>query len=524
MSPEFRNSPIVRRGPVCDFPLNDRGEKCRLPAYQGSRCVFHKPLGSMTKEFWPHFASYLWVLMRASPAQSGGGSPRTGAPRLMALRTDELVRMYERHVTPGQAWDFGGFVFPAMDDHDLADWDMPKADFRQAVFGGVANFTRTHFQEVSFEHAEFRGRTHFVGTEFGGDVNFRTAEFASDVYFHAAVFENAAQFDEAHFDGPVYATRVTYRGTASFLRTRLRNRLLLEGATFAETARLLLWGLDFVHGTSVIKVDKQGSGTLSEPAGQVVFKDIAAGMDRVSFLHTEVYGSRAFVSFINVNWQRDPRRFLYDAQFVVRQTSDWGQLAPAVAINWLRNLFNRDDAASIEDLKPLVLEDVERIVRQIRRSTEAFGSYSDAGDYYVVEMDYRRIRTPWSSRFFTRLALETYGRVSRYGESPVRALGWLTGTIAVFALLYVFTGFRFQGTDVVRAPALRLDAIAGTVADYLRAVLFALANLIPGYFRLQSDKVTSTSELTTVFSFIEALFGTTILTLFVLALRRRFSR
>ncbi len=401
---------------------------------------------------------------------------------------------------------------------------MRQADFGRAVFAGIANFSRTHMQDTNFEHARFEGSAIFIGTEFHGDVNFRTATFGRDVLLHAARFEGAVLFDEAHFVGPVYATRTSFERTASFFRTKLRNRLLIEGATFAEKARVLLWGLDFIHGTSVIEMSSDKTGTISEPAGQVIFKDIATGMERVSFLHTEVYAYRPFVSFLNVNWSREPRRFLYDAQFVFRPTREWDQLAPRDAANWLRALYNKDDTASIAALKPLILEDVERIVRQIRRSTETYGSYADAGDYYAVEMDYRRIRTPWARRFFTRLALETYSRVSRYGESPVRALGWVAGILGVFAICYVLTGFRFQDTAVRRVLYLDPSAAVETLADLGRALLFALANLIPGYFRLQSDMLASSSQLTTILSFFEALFGTTTLTLFVLAIRRRFSR
>jgi hypothetical protein len=58
--------------------------------------------------------------------------------------------------------------------------------------------------------------------------------------------------------------------------------------------------------------------------------------------------------------------------------------------------------------------------------------------------------------------------------------------------------------------------------NYGLAILFAINNLIPGYIRMQVFQITSSwTVLTQVF---EVIFGVTVFTLFILAVRRRFRR
>jgi hypothetical protein len=410
--------------------------------------------------------------------------------------------------------------------HSFKDFVLPSVDFGRAEFAGAADFERVqHEGDAVFYGAKFRGNAYFLGARFGGRADFRISHFEKDAHFSVARFAREANLSEARFLGQVYFTRAEVEADLVLFRSVLHNRMLFEGTRIGGRARVLLWGLDFVHGTSEIRMDSETrNGRVTEPAGQVVFRDIAGGMSRVSFLHTEVYSDRPYVTFSNVKWTTHLRSFLYDANFVSRPVSEWQALGPATATNWLRALFNQWGQRSDEALRLLVHQDVQRVVREIRRSTEAYGSYSEAGDYYAVEMDYRRIQTRWQHNFFTRAALETYRLVSKYGESPVRALGFLAGIICGFALLYLFTGFRFQGVDIRRILAIDLSHTWETLKDYGLSLLFALANIVPGYFRLQTERLTSTSEVTTVLSFLEALLGVTTLTLFLLAVRRRFSR
>jgi hypothetical protein len=302
---------------------------------------------------------------------------------------------------------------------------------------------------------------------------------------------------------------------------------------------------------------KQGhlEGRSTAHAGEVVFSDIAKGMNRVSFLHTHIYHERPLVWFFNVQWLTGKAdQYLFDAKLVYNQERDWPQLTPPHREKQLLRLFSLPDNPQEGELVRLVRLDVERTSREIRRYYEDFGNYPDAGNYYIAEMDYRRVRTPWwpknpaellneprrlarvwrrfrdvLSSAVHRLALELYRFFSVYGEAPGRALFCLVGVQVAFAVAYMFTGFKVTLND--GSPwtvCYRLASDPANTARFLqdipRAILFALVNLVPGYFRGQSQAMAPTSEWTSCLATIEAVFGVTLITLFLLALRRRFRR
>jgi len=110
--------------------------------------------------------------------------------------------------------------------------------------------------------------------------------------------------------------------------------------------------------------------------------------------------------------------------------------------------------------------------------------------------------------------------VSNYGESPFRAFGWLLGIWLGSAFFYLFTGFNFSGHNV----KFDFSNISSFLNDLLfKAIPFALANLIPGYFRFITQPQANPLA-TTIISIIEGVLGITVLTLFLLAVRRRFKR
>jgi hypothetical protein len=235
-----------------------------------------------------------------------------------------------------------------------------------------------------------------------------------------------------------------------------------------------------------------------EPTGQVVFQDIAEGMDRVSFLHTGIMTDRPLFWFWNVNWsEKDPRKFIFDAKFV-RSRSEWSKSTGlGLDVHRLPGLFNA--AHDSDQVELLVKSDVERIAREIRKSYEAFGNYSDAGDFHIAEMEYRRIQAGWP-KWFSRLILEGYRCLSLYGESPGRAFVGLSILWLVFALLY---------------PLLGLSYGSATGLSFL--------SLFPFLSRIQGDAAMQVNVVRLA-SGVQALLGTSVLTLFLLALRRRFRR
>ena len=329
---------------------------------------------------------------------------------------------------------------------DLLDFSygtiLGPVEFMRATFGGPAIFTHTTFvDEASFYHATFNSEADFSSwesgrppTSFKGRTNFQRATFDAKLSFEGAKFEGAeTSFRDAQLRGPVLMRRTTINGLIAFNYAELRNQLFFDGTILDDNCVVLLWGLNFVHGISNMTMngvsldgrvrgdsisleEKPRSGRIYGPAGQVVFRDIKANMNRVSFLHTDILTDRLLVRFSNVKWEPDPKQFIFDAKFGFVKDVEWtrekliGETGlPDWAIDRLPELFFGDrpllgdetlqqkaeaKTLQLQDCEPLVKQDVERIAREIRLSYEKYGHYGDAGDYYIVEMDFRRKRTP----------------------------------------------------------------------------------------------------------------------------------
>ncbi|MEO0078232.1 MAG: pentapeptide repeat-containing protein [candidate division WOR-3 bacterium] len=552
-------------------PVQKTGEEASSPSPQGGEgrgeeplCIFHLPIEKKRPEdFWRHLASYLVALLGKAGNDETEKWRKANPDHWVFREADrELVERYAA-VISSEVWNFTGFVFPPMEEtHNFAGFFFRRVDFRLAQFSGEAYFGNAQFSgEAYFQDAQFSGMADFTGAHFSGETSFRLAQFSGEAYFW-----------DAQFSGPVYFTRAEVSDLMDFYRASLRNRLLFEGTRFAGDARVLLWSLDFVHGTSDIELeDGHRKGSIIEPAGQVVFRDISEGMNRVSFLHTDILTDRLCIRFSNVKWETDPREFIFDAKFAFTPHGEWNAATlkdktglPEESINLLPKLFfaNRPPAADESDeqkrqreaeqlavCESLVKQDVERIAREIRLSHEKYGSYPDAGNYYIAEMDFRRVRTPWTrllelgsapqppltlwSRirglpaivrsFLYRLALESYRITSLYGERPNRAFWNLVALTLTSAIVYLFTGFRFQG-DVVTRRLLRfeLSQFWATLCDYCYAVLYAFSNMVPGWFR--SHDFGPACRATSIVSTVQTVLSISILTLFLLAIRRRFRR
>jgi|GEM_PF-1231927 len=396
------------------------------------------------------------------------------------------------------------------------------AGFLLARFQGNAKFREAQFQDnPDFMRARFQDDADFRDVQFQRAANFSAARFQGAAYFSGARFQDAANFSAALFLAPAYFIRAKINNLMNFSSITLRNRLLFAGTDFGDNARILLWNIDFVYGTSDIKMDNSHTkGQIIEPAGQVVFQDIPKGMNQVSFFHTDILTDRLCVRFSNVKWERDAKKFIFDAKFAFIKPGNWNTKTletetglPEDVINKLPQIFfvatpgqkgGADKEENIKKCEPLIKEDVERIAREIRLSYEKYGNYPEAGDYYIAEMDYKREKTSKKPLrpFLFWLALSLYKWVSNYGESPSLALGWILGLLG---LPWLIIGLiRWQG-----------------ICQFFNFCGYVLANMIA----LQAPAQELLGEFNCSFLWmVHKIFGITVITLFLLAIRRRFRR
>lgn len=325
------------------------------------------------------------------------------------------------------------------------------ANFGDAKFEEHTWFGGATFEEGEFADATFVGRVHFFTASFR-DGDFRRVTFEKGAAFLLTTFEKV-NFESAVFQGwttfqgengnDSEDTKVTFGGTASFVWASVPSHLVFMDVTFGEEGQI-----DFRH---VYVAEKDGVEFIGFSGSQ--------DMTRVRLLHTDVTRLR----FRNVRWGEGSQ--VYDHKLAEERRGDLSE-SPA------RNL--------------------EGLYRDLRWNYEESRRYPSAGDFYIHEMELRRLRHG--------LSLYTvYKLLSRYGESYRRAGAWIFISIGFFALLRMVADLVSGGIT-----AGGIDQIA----DYF-------VQSFAAFFQFGG---------TTVIDGVERLWSLVVLALFVLALRRRFMR
>lgn len=87
---------------------------------------------------------------------------------------------------------------------ELWSADVKKADFSNASFEGVAEFSETHFREfIHFSGSTFNCKPQFTATQFEDDAWFDDCVFVDDVDFYTTSFRQAGLFMNAEFRSDV---------------------------------------------------------------------------------------------------------------------------------------------------------------------------------------------------------------------------------------------------------------------------------------------------------------------------------
>lgn len=417
--------------------------------------------------------------------------------RFEKLFWEEFERMNED--PKSEALDFTMFIFPTYVDFEGREFKKPAiyrrcqfskivyfgrakfleaADFRDSKFSKGAGFGGAKFSKMtSFERSKFLELADFYGAVFSGSASFSYAKFSKVANFMDAKFTREVAFSHATFSGSADFLNGKFSGEARFNGVWFKGCGLFNNATFSASVDFSHAG--FSEGARFIDVDFGELGTLDftfvgihEP-GVVEFVGLRRRMDlsRAMFLHTDVRRMR----FLNEEWaKREGRNEVYDEEIVQSHGKEGEANYAAVA----------------------------ELYRRLRRNYEANLRYPEAGDFYVGEMEMRRLDVKikngvlrWlRQNVFSLTAL--YKHLSLYGESYRRAGAWILGSIVFFALL-----------NLVYPP--RCFSVIPKVAREV------LVNSVFAFFQLRG---------VTALDNIERLWGVLILTLFALALRRRFRR
>lgn len=270
---------------------------------------------------------------------------------------------------------------------------------------------------------EFRSSLYFSWTKFHGRSNFSHARFFRDVSFAHAEFSKEADFSHTSFSG-----------LADFFRVRFRQKARFEMAKFS--GRVFVTRLQ---------------GKLRNDPGK------PRNVPTLFFLNVE-FEKPEMVLFDDFNLARTSFQYTDVSKINFGERLTWGSE---------RRIFDEKLADRGEPF--VIYEVVANVYRRLRRNFESRMHYSEAGRFFVGEMECKRknVQTKNPILRWVRVnilsALAWYKYMSKYGESYSRVIAWMVLTPTLATLL----------TTLIQMPRLDhfLTVIWQNLQDYVFAVL-----------------------------------------------------
>lgn len=421
-------------------------------------------------------------------------------------------------VAKSEAADFTGFVFAPV--QVARKVFSAKCVFDRALFRGLvddetgrpserAEFGGAEFQQgASFDGAVFEAEVSFTGTKFGGYVDFSNARFLKFACFNTADCKKGVTFFNATFVGEVVFNWAVFAETVNFERAKFQMPVEFRETTFRkdETKKA---GLIF------------SLAEFSDP-GAVVFYKTYLG-------HALFFSCNASeLLFSSVEWRRRPRN---KKRMVFEEVIDLSHSHPETTWWALRPKQNSSDGRDFRL--------IEELYQQLKKNYDDRKDYRTAGDFHFGEMEMKRLSSArqlkisrWAHRNLGLVAL--YRFASHYGESYLRPGCLLLAFVALFALLYPLFGLEYhlptsQGSEAVRltfaSPFLpgKEDWSHSWKARIKLLQDSAITSL--SITSLQKELVHEPSyPMGKVLSLSQLLLTSTLIGLFLLALRRQFQR
>ena len=334
-------------------------------------------------------------------------------------------------------------------------------------------FFRCLFREaVNFERARFQGGLTFWKCQFLKPVNLRYAVVEPHPDRALDNDNGLTNFSWSRFEAPVDCFGAQFLGPLNFWRTVFRREVKLESTFAAEStlqsdpAMVCFEADDFedpnlfeaLRLAGFLKLDAQrtvcanmpevkSSAELSRrlkdlgwPAGQI--DQVAAAYARAA---GEMFGAEG-CSFCGAGFQK-PELFEFRNVDLAacRLVNSQAGSARFQNVKWdlqraFFGLIRRSAVVDERDAKTTESRRaVERLYHDLRVNFEANGSFEEAADFHIGELEMQRQILPRPLRYFSFLAWYRY--LSMYGERAALALFWLClFVLLVFPALYWLSG------------------------------------------------------------------------------------
>ena len=449
----------------CQVEMHD-GKSCGRELYDGKCCIFHSEKKDKDVELFQN--------------------------RLDQIFKDESVKIYDftRFIFPEGIVFLRKFSKPVICEHAIF---KGKAQFENAVFEDRADFVGVTFEgDADFLYALFKGKADFVVTCFKGRAIFAYAVFEGEADFGITTFEVGVHFMNASFNRQTNFAGASIKGEGYFLNATFQEMVSFCSAAFGD---FIMITAEEHHKKAFRQEVDFRNVKLLKPE-KVEFHKV--DLNRFRFLQTDLRGVR----FTDVDWYKEKEK---------------GR----------NKVF--DEVSPDPKTKKFDYALIAQLCRCLRANYEENLRYSEAGDFYIGEMEMTRKA---EKNIFKKLPLLFYKAISNYGESYYRTLWWIAVILLIFPLLFMFTGIEPISLDSTnpmeeiihyRLDFSSIESVQLTIekiGDYYTCFLYSMSV----FSFIRDKKYTTLDNWGHTLFVLESILGPVTLAFFLLALRRRFKR
>jgi len=442
-----------------------------------------------------------------------------------ACKTSFSTATFEQEVS------FQKTIFGTENLHEKADFNythfLGKTTFNTTTFWGEVNFSADFVGDLSFAMSIFEQRADFHRATFAGEAYFGSTQFKGDAVFPGVVFKKSASFINAtfsqhsHFAVAIFEEDVSFFWTTFTLEVHLLDTKFFKQANFREAK--FLSTADF-RGTQFLRSGDRLPSLILAQAEFVLPNSIL--FYKTDFTHALLHDcDTSELNFSSVKWRTRPngKRQLFE---------ELVDLDAAVALQPGPENHNERDYGLIAET-----------YQKLKKNYDNRMDYWTAGDFHYGEMEMKRLHSLRKNKaarwLHSNLGLVAWYRyASEYGESYVRPLLALIAVIILFTLLFPIPGLVFTKPDsgVIPAPAPFSLLSYRDLPTYIHAYPGPKWIAILAFFGHSLMTALSVAGFQKeliyqpaypwgrAFALFELLLTSTLIALFLLALRRQFRR
>ncbi len=475
----------------CQFP----NEPTRFECDERRWCQFHLPMedknGAATeKATWPNhnydvFEERIFTRIRKATEDEIADFQGVVFPRTISFANldNEFKVGFSKACFNGLC-DFSSIMFGL------------ETDFSGAVFTGGAVFTKAKFKGyVNFANVKFQDRADFQNADFADAVTFVGATFVRYAWFHGTNFKYAAEFDHTNFESGAYFGTAKFNADAIFLAAEFWDETDFSDSDFGGFV-----GFELARFRSFANFSVSAKRNDASPVGTFDFSYSVISSD-ITFANREFGDSTEFSGAI---FQGVPD--FHNAK--LHQDTDFRN----TNFQFVRG---HDDEETSRG---------ERAYRTLKLAMEEKRSRVEEADFFAKEMECRRNRSdvPWYER--SMATLYKYG--SDYGRSFIRPVICIALSLLIFFLPYMELIRVHERSCHSHDKTIELRQYAADITVFEFQQIVRPFEVWSTRYRtpdtLMKRPVECAPTWVRFWATLQSLITIGLLTLFVLAVRRRF--